>query len=164
MVLPSPLKWDVLLRQFAKGLWYVTEWWNKLGTVCAIPRKLRTSVTDFGGLILWTALTLSGSGEIPSFEQMKPKNDNEDLLKFTFWICWASDSYQQIFGVLLLELCHGLPCFSEENNIVANVECTRNVTELFTDDVLKNLTCGVGTEIQMSIATKTFMRHKSSDA
>ena len=53
-------------------------------------------------------------------------------------------------------------CLPKDNDIITNVKRTGNVTKLFTDHVLKNLTRRVGTKVQTSISAETFMSRESS--
>ena len=126
-----------------------------------MPRKLQTSGTDIGGLMLWIARTISGSGEIPTLEKTNPKRDRGDLLNIL--TCSGSGWCQQISGKQLSVLCHDhLVSFHRQWH---HHWCWMHLwcREAVHWSCVENFTGWICANIQTSVTTEAFVGRKSGD-
>ena len=128
-----------------------------------MPRKWRTPLAVVGAGAFLIASIFLGSDAIPLPEITNPKNVTEDLLNSHFFslsvrMTSANFCHTSSPGCIVVSLC--LP---EDNNIITDVECTGNISELVLNGLLKDLAGRGSAKVESTVPPESLVRCVRSD-
>ena len=124
----------------------------------AMPRKLRTPLAMVGAGAFLIASIFGGSDAIPLLENTNPK-DVTGFVKLTFLLVECEIDFCELLAYLI----KGCLCLPEDNDIITDVECTGNVSELVLNGLLKDLAVRGSAKVESIVPPESLVRCECGD-